>query len=103
MERMSRTRVRHARIRRRRLGAALVVLGLAVGLVGPAARNLGSREPRLVALHPYTVRPGDTVWSIAERVAGRGEDPRSLVDAIVVENDLGSGLVPGQILSVPSR
>ena len=101
---MGRTRVRRARIRRRRLGAVLVVLGVGVSLGGPAAGSLlGSGEPRLVAVHPYTVRSGDTVWSIAERVAGRGEDPRPLVDAIVEENQLGSGLVPGQILSIPSR
>jgi hypothetical protein len=95
---MSRTRVR-----RRRLGAALVGLGLAVGVGGPALTGaLTGGEPRLVSVHPYTVRPGDTVWAIAQRVGPPGADPRPLVDAILRENRLGSGLAPGEVISIPA-
>jgi nucleoid-associated protein YgaU len=48
------------------------------------------------------VRPGDTVWSIAERASGGG-DPRSLVDAIAARNGIDAGsIVPGQALVIPS-
>ena len=78
-------------------------LGVTLGLGGPAIGHaLAPETPRLVAAHPYTVRPGDTVWAIAERVGDPGDDPRPLVDAILRENDLGSGLAPGQVLLIPA-
>ena len=50
----------------------------------------------------YVVRPGDSVWSIAERFGG-GHDPRNLVDAIVARNHVDPGsIVPGQTLLIPS-
>lgn len=50
----------------------------------------------------YVVRQGDTLWSIAARVAPE-RDPRSLVDAIAAVNDVSAGaLVPGQTLSIPA-
>jgi nucleoid-associated protein YgaU len=50
--------------------------------------------------HSYTVRPGDTLWSIAAR--HYGGDPRRGVWRLQTTNDLsGSALVPGQVLRVP--
>jgi LysM repeat protein len=47
------------------------------------------------------VRPGETVWSIAERMAA-GRDPRMLVDEIATRNHIDAGVVvPGQSLIVP--
>ena len=43
-----------------------------------------------VAHRTYVVRDGDTLWSIATRVA-HGGDPRPLVDAIEAENDVTAG------------
>jgi hypothetical protein len=95
---MSRTRVR-----RRRVGAILVGLGVAVGIGGPALTGaLNADGPRLVSVHPYTVRPGDTVWAIAQRVGPPGADPRPLVDAIVRENRIGPGLTPGEVIAIPA-
>ena len=70
---------------------------------GPMARALGDgREPIPAARTSYVVRGGDTLWSIAERVAP-GEDPRPLVDAIVTENRVDAGaLVPGSTLVIPA-
>jgi LysM repeat protein len=55
-----------------------------------------------VAAHRVVVRPGDTLWAIAERVAP-GQDPRPVVDAMVAVNNMDPGaLVPGQTLLVPA-
>jgi nucleoid-associated protein YgaU len=93
---MSRTRVR-----RRRLGAGLVSLGVLVSLGGPVIRAITPEQPTLVARHAYTVRSGDTVWGIAERLGSPGADPRPLVDAIVRQNGGATTLTPGETLSVP--
>jgi LysM repeat protein len=48
-----------------------------------------------------TVRPGDTLWSIARRTEPTS-DPRAVVETIAVANGLRAGqLVPGQPLLVP--
>ena len=75
------------------IGVALLVLALAV--LGAARPTSGaSPETR------YVVRPGDTLWEIAER--RYGGDPREGVWRIVEHNGLaGSGLQPGQVLLLP--
>jgi nucleoid-associated protein YgaU len=91
------------RVRRRRVGAALLGLGIIAGFAGTAASASGSHqgEEQLVARHRYVVKAGDTLWAIAKHAA-RGDDPRPLVDAIAHANDLGSAsIVPGQTLIVP--
>jgi nucleoid-associated protein YgaU len=91
------------RVRRRRVGATLLGLGIVAGLAGTAASASGSPqgEEQLVARHHYVVKAGDTLWAIAVHEA-RGDDPRPLVDAIADANDLGSAsIVPGQTLVVP--
>ena len=49
----------------------------------------------------YRVKPGDTLWSIAERTfAG---DPREGVWELRERNELGSAvIVPGQVLVLPT-
>jgi LysM repeat protein len=48
-----------------------------------------------------TVAPGDTLWSIAERVAPN-TDPRAEVAALQKRNGLtGVDLVPGEVLRIP--
>jgi LysM repeat protein len=47
------------------------------------------------------VREGDTLWTIARRLAP-GSDPRPIVDVLSAANGLDAGLiVPGQTLVVP--
>jgi nucleoid-associated protein YgaU len=81
------------------VSAALVIAAWA----GPVARALGGgHEPVPAARSSYVVRGGDTLWSIAERLAP-GEDPRPLVDAIEAANHVDPGaLVPGSTLVIPS-
>jgi hypothetical protein len=93
-------------VRRRRVTLALVMFGLAAIVSGPVAHAVGLRGPddgmQPAAHRTYVVRDGDTLWSIATRVA-HGDDPRPLVDAIEAENDVTAGaLLPGMALTVPA-
>lgn len=75
-----------------------MLVGLALTLAGSATGAVagGSQSTR-----PHVVRPGDTLWSIAEW-SSAGEDPRPIVDAIVRLNGIDADhLVPGQRLLVP--
>jgi nucleoid-associated protein YgaU len=92
---MGRTQVRWGRVLTFMVGAVL-----AVSLVGSraAARTDGTRPQRI-----YLVQPGDTVWGIASRHAGRAADPRPLVDRLIRVNHLRDALIsPGQRLVLPS-
>ncbi|MDQ1466228.1 MAG: hypothetical protein QOH10_643, partial [Actinomycetota bacterium] len=67
--------------RRRRVLAALVGLGLALAMVRAGVTLGGSflaTSERLPHVQQVVVQPGDTLWSIAERVAP-GHDVRPIV------------------------
>ena len=84
----------------------VIVVTVAVLALGGALIWLARvSAPRPVATPPappvVTVAPGDTLWSIALRVAP-GTDPRAEVAALEQRNGLTSvDLVPGQLLHVP--
>jgi hypothetical protein len=86
--------------RRRRLAAAVVGLGL-VAVVGQASAALGGSSLAPVERRPQVqtvvVEPGDTLWSIARRVAPDA-DPREVVDALVDARGTAQ-LVPGETLT----
>jgi nucleoid-associated protein YgaU len=84
------------------LGLAVVASVLAAVWAGPVAQAFGGAEaPEPVSMSSYVVRSGDTLWSIAERVAP-GRDPRPLVEAISEANRVDAGaLVPGRTLVIP--
>jgi hypothetical protein len=74
---------RATRIRRRRLALVLVVatvvLTLTALLRATAPDVVGSDDaPRPISESVYIVQPGDTLWTIAERLAP-GKDPRPIV------------------------
>jgi hypothetical protein len=80
------------------LVAALIGLWLGVhSLLSAPGPTLGSARP--AAVHVWTVRPGDTLWSIASSVQPKG-DIRPLVDALSAEVH-GQPLTVGQQLAVP--
>jgi len=103
-------RVRPARrrvpfeVRRRRtllatMGLALVLLALPLGGFGGASHTTGSAFAANRQSATYTVRAGDTLWSIAERVDPSG-DPRPIVAQLAAQ--LGTySLVPGEQLTLP--
>jgi Tfp pilus assembly protein FimV len=87
--------------RGRALARALaIVLVVAVFLLVAPGLARGDGPERPAPRVTYVVEPGDTLWSIARRVAP-GRDPRPVVDGLIEANDLRGGLQAGQELSVP--
>ena len=91
--------------RRGKLARTLVVLSLAIVAASVAGGQAGAQTSKLqVASTQFitvTVAPGDTVWSLANRVAG-GSNAGALVDSIIEINSLGSGdLTAGQKIRIP--
>ena len=91
--------------RRGRLARTFVVLSLAIvlGSVVSAKAGAGTDTAPQAAgsFITVTVAPGDTVWSLANRLAGSG-DVRSLVSEIISVNSLASvDLTAGQKLRIP--
>ena len=93
---VTRTRVRWGRI-----GVAAAVVAFVFNLLaGRAGAGAGATHPP--ATKTYVVRPGDTLWGIASRLAGPEVDPRPLVDRMARTNHVGSGFIHvGDVLVVP--
>jgi uncharacterized protein (DUF1684 family) len=78
-------RPRPAVLRRRRFLAAFIglVLALTVARAGAALEGSHLAAPeRLPHVQTVVVQPGDTLWSLAHRLAPN-RDPRAVVDALV--------------------
>ena len=94
--------------RRGRLFVLVALLGLALGLlvVAMAPATATSVHPQTQGsagvAERVTVRPGDTLWAIAERVRPDA-DPRATIARIKDMNGLTSGAAQaGQVLLVPA-
>lgn len=89
--------------RRGRVVLFVLALGLALGgMLGNQAATAGT-PGAAVPVETYTVQVGETMWSIASRVASPGEDVRDVVERLVDLNGLtGAGLVAGQQLLLPA-
>jgi hypothetical protein len=80
---------------------ALAIAALGLGLVWFGRASAPQPAPAPPVLGAVTVAPGDTLWSIASRVAPQ-RDPRAEVAALARRNHLaGVDLTPGQVLQVP--
>jgi hypothetical protein len=89
--------------RRGRLVVFLTFLAavLAVGVFALSGSATGSGERgEPVPVTMVQVESGDTLWSIATRVAP-GEDPRDLIDEIEELNALDGSLPVGERIAVP--
>jgi hypothetical protein len=77
---------RATRVRRRRLALVLVVALAALMSIGLLRMTQGNAvgtdgSPHPIPRSAYIVQPGDTFWTIAERVAPN-KDPRPIVDEL---------------------
>ena len=87
--------------------AAVVVLGFAVFSLGQAAighspAQAGASSSDAAPARTWVVQPGETLWSIAERV-DPDTDPRETVARIVAMNDLpDAAVLVGQEIDVPA-
>ena len=93
------------RVRLTRRGRALArvlatVLVVALFLLVAPGLARGDGPDRPAPRVTYVVQPGDSLWSIARRVAP-GQDPRPVVDRLIEANDVRGGLQTGQELSIP--
>ena len=80
---------------------AVVLVVAAFLIIAPGlARGDGPDRPAPRVTVTYVVQPGDTLWSIARRVAP-GRDPRPVVDGLIEANGVRGGLQAGQELSIP--
>ena len=91
--------------RRGRLARTFVVLSLAIVLGSVVSAKAGAGTDAAPAkagsFITVTVAPGDTVWSLATRLA-HGGDVRSLVSEIISVNSLASvDVATGQKLRIP--
>lgn len=81
---------RATRVRRRRLALLVLVTLLGVALTAmlrwTASNVVGSDgSPQPITESVYVVQPGDTLWTIAERIAP-GDDPRPIVNELSDRN-----------------
>jgi nucleoid-associated protein YgaU len=88
---------RRGRVLVRVLAIAFVV---AVFLLVAPGLAKGDGPDRPAPRVTYVVEPGDTLWSIARRVAP-GHDPRPVVDGLIEANDVRGGLQAGEELLIP--
>lgn len=76
-----------------KLAILFCAAALAVGFAAHSSNGAGPKQT-------YVVRPGDTLWSVAERTYSG--DPRQGVWLMQKRNHLdGATIVPGQKLVVP--
>ena len=89
--------------RRRTLFAAmgLLLVGLALPLSGTGGNSHATGSALAETGHPftYTVRSGDTLWTIAERVDPNA-DPRPLVARLAAQTGSDT-VVPGEQIVLP--
>ena len=89
--------------RRRGLLAGIVVLLVALALplsgTGGHSHATGSALAGTSGPVAYTVQPGDTLWTIAERV-DPGADPRPLVARLAAQTGSDT-VVPGERITLP--
>lgn len=82
---------------------AVLLLSLAGLFNAPAKASDSAAELSLTPTVTVTVKPGQSLWSIAGEIAP-GRDARDVVADIVQLNNLGAGAVlPGQQLYVPTH
>jgi len=94
--------------RRGRLARTLVVLSLAIVLGSLVSANAGAGTEagpsKAGSFITVTVAPGETIWTLASRIASDSGDVRGLVSEILEVNSLASvDLAAGQKIRIPLK
>jgi hypothetical protein len=94
--------------RRGRLARTLVVLSLAIVLGSLVSANAGAGTEagpsKAGSFITVTVAPGETIWTLATRIASDSGDVRGLVSEILEVNSLASvDLAAGQKIRIPLK
>jgi Tfp pilus assembly protein FimV len=83
------------------VGAVMALMVLAGLVLGHGSSQAAGRDSQRATSRTLTVKPGDTLWSVAARIAPHS-DPRLVVADIESRNHLVSGQVrAGEQLRVP--
>jgi predicted Zn-dependent protease len=94
---------RKARLVRTAVLLAIVITGVNQFGQFSGAQATNQSTTNIGSVHYVSVRSGDTLWSMAERLAPN-TDPRDWIDRVTVMNNLGtSGVWAGQRIAVPSN
>jgi hypothetical protein len=81
------------------MAVLLVALALPLSGTGGHSHATGSALAGTAGPVEYTVQPGDTLWTIAERV-DPGADPRPLVARLAAQTGSDT-VVPGERVTLP--
>ena len=81
------------------MGLLLIGLALPLGGIGGNSHAAGSTLAGAVKPFTYTVQPGDSLWTIAQRAVPNG-DPRPVVAELAAQTGSYT-VVPGEQIVVP--
>jgi LysM repeat protein len=81
---------------------ALSIISIAAMVVLLLLASASHATGQITDTYDYRVKPGDSLWRIAESHGPDGQDVREIVATIERINDLdGAGLQAGQVLEIP--
>ena len=81
---------------------ALSIISITVVFVLLLLASASHATGEITDTYDYRVKPGDSLWRIAESHGPEGQDVRAVIATIERINDLdGAGLQAGQVLEMP--
>lgn len=93
-------RAKRLQKRNERRANALTACGIIAAVAVLAVLLAGAGKPREYTEETVTVQSGDTLWGIAGAYCPEDMDKREYIRAIEADNECGSDIMAGQILTV---
>lgn len=82
----------------KRIRAAVILICIIAGTILLCGN--GQKKPP-VNWETYTVKSGDTLWSISKEYAPKNSDIRKYIYLVNERNSTGVNLQPGQVIEIP--